>query len=145
MEVLPTHKLLIRLCLLLPLHITSLLLVSSAYSPPNNYFINCGAQSNTKVNNTRDFVGDQDFLVGKGETVKNSNSLASSSPLYQTARIFKHPASYKFDINQVGTYIVRLYFFVFMSLYIDDLPIPRFNVSLVSRFSLLTKPQNYPY
>ncbi|KAG2724618.1 hypothetical protein I3843_01G025500 [Carya illinoinensis] len=100
MEVLPTHKLLIRLCLLLPLHITSLLLVSSAYSPPNNYFINCGAQSNTKVNNTRDFVGDQDFLVGKGETVKNSNSLASSSPLYQTARIFKHPASYKFDINQ---------------------------------------------
>ncbi|KAG6666154.1 hypothetical protein CIPAW_01G011300 [Carya illinoinensis] len=142
MEVLPSHKLLFRLYLLLPLHITSLLLVSSAYSPPDHYFINCGAQSKTKVNDTRVFVGDQDFLVREGETVKNKNSSASSSPLYQTARIFKYPALYKFEIKQAGKYIVRLHFFAFMSLYIDDLPVPRFNVSLISRFSLLT---NYSF
>ncbi|KAG6729434.1 hypothetical protein I3842_01G029700 [Carya illinoinensis] len=49
MEVLPSHKLLSRLYLLLPLHFTSLLLLSLAYSPLDNYFSNCGAHSNTNV------------------------------------------------------------------------------------------------
>ncbi|XP_035548570.1 probable receptor-like protein kinase At2g23200 isoform X2 [Juglans regia] len=138
MEVLSSHKLLFRLCLLLPLHITSLLLLSSAYSPPDNYFINCGAHSNTTVD-TRVFVGDRGFLVGKGETVKNSNSSASSSPLYQTAIVFKHPSLYRFDINQDGKYIVRLHFFVFLSH--TELSVARFNVS-VSGLSLLT---NYSF
>ncbi|KAG7993564.1 hypothetical protein I3843_01G010100 [Carya illinoinensis] len=96
MEVLPSHKLLSRFGRLLPLHITSLLLLSSAYSPPNNYFINCGAHSNTNVD-TRIFIGDQGFLVGKGEAIKNSNSSASTSPLYRVARIFRHQASYNFQ------------------------------------------------
>ncbi|KAF5463729.1 hypothetical protein F2P56_013871 [Juglans regia] len=140
MEVLSSHKLLFRLCLLLPLHITSLLLLSSAYSPPDNYFINCGAHSNTTVD-TRVFVGDRGFLVGKGETVKNSNSSASSSPLYQTAIVFKHPSLYRFDINQDGKYIVRLHFFVFLSH--TDMSVARFNVSVsVSGLSLLT---NYSF
>ncbi|KAG7993582.1 hypothetical protein I3843_01G011500 [Carya illinoinensis] len=134
MEVLPSHKLLFRLCLFLSLHISSLLVLSSAYSPPDNYFINCGAHSNTNVD-TRVFVGDRDFLLGKGETVKNSNSSASSSPLYQTALIFKHPSLYRFDINQDGTYIVRLHFFVFLSH--TDMVVAWFNVS-VSGISLLT-------
>ncbi|XP_041029034.1 probable receptor-like protein kinase At2g23200 [Juglans microcarpa x Juglans regia] len=138
MEVLSSHKLLFRLCLLLPLRITSLLLLSSAYSPPDNYFINCGAHSNTTVD-TRVFVADRGFLVGKGETVKNSNSSASSSPLYQTAKIFKHPSLYRFDINQDGTYIVRLHFFVFLSH--TDLSVARFNVSVFG-LSLLT---NYSF
>ncbi|KAG7995127.1 hypothetical protein I3843_01G092000 [Carya illinoinensis] len=98
MEVLPSHKFLSQICLLLPLHITSLLLLSSAYSPLDNYFINCGAHSNTNID-TRVFVGDRGFLVGKGEAIKNSNSLASTSPLYRVARIFRHQASYKFNIN----------------------------------------------
>ncbi|KAG6627298.1 hypothetical protein CIPAW_15G117500 [Carya illinoinensis] len=71
----------------------------SPYSIPNNYFINCGAHSNTNVH-TRVFVRDRGFLVEKGEIVKNNNSSASISPLYQVARIFIHQASYKFNINQ---------------------------------------------
>ncbi|KAG7993579.1 hypothetical protein I3843_01G011200 [Carya illinoinensis] len=138
MEVLPSHKLLFRLCLLLSLHIFSLMLLSSAYSPPDNYFINCGAHSNTN-GDTRVFIGDRDFLVGKGEIVKNSNTSASSSPLYQTAIIFKHPSLYRFDINKDGTYIVRLHFFVFLSH--TDISVARFNVS-VSGLSLLT---NYTF
>ncbi|XP_040999600.1 probable receptor-like protein kinase At2g23200 isoform X2 [Juglans microcarpa x Juglans regia] len=138
MEVLPSHKLLFRRCLLVPLQITSLLFLSSAYSPPDNFFINCGAHSNTSVD-TRVFVGDRGFIVGKGETVKNSNSSASSSPLYQTAKVFKHPSLYRFDINQDGTYIVRLHFFVFLSH--TDLSVARFNVS-VSGLSFLT---NYSF
>ncbi|KAF5463731.1 hypothetical protein F2P56_013873 [Juglans regia] len=143
MELLSSHKLPFRLCLLLPLHITSLMLLSSAYSLPDNYFINCGAHSNTTINDTRVFVGDRGFLVRKGETVKNSNSSASSSPdLYQTARIFKHPSSYKFHINQDGTYFIRLHFFVFSSRD-TDLSAARFNVSVsVSGLSLLT---NYSF
>ncbi|KAG6729116.1 hypothetical protein I3842_01G010600 [Carya illinoinensis] len=138
MEVLPSHKLLFRLCLFISLHISSLLVLSSAYSPPDNYFINCGAHSNTSVD-TRVFIGDRGFLVGKAETVKNSNPTASTSlDLYQAARIFRQQALYKFNIYQTGTYIVRLHFFVFKSLHTDDL---RFNVSL-PRFSLLT---NYSF
>ncbi|KAG7993581.1 hypothetical protein I3843_01G011300 [Carya illinoinensis] len=146
MEVLPSHKLLFRLSLLLHFHITSLLLLSSAYSPPDNYFINCGANSKTNVNtlgaSTRAFIGDRGFLVGKAEIVKNSNSTASTSrtDLYQTARIFRYTSSYKFDINQTGTYIVRLHFFVFKSLHTDR-PIPRFNVSVLG-LSLL---MNYSF
>ncbi|XP_042973163.1 probable receptor-like protein kinase At5g24010 [Carya illinoinensis] len=145
MEVLPSHKLLFRLSLLLPIHITSLMLISSAYSPPDNYFINCGANSKTNVTTsgtrTRVFIGDRGFLVGKAETVKNNNPTASTSlDLYQAARIFRHQALYKFNIYQTGTYIVRLHFFVFMSLYTDR-PIPRFNVSVFGH-SLLT---NYSF
>ncbi|KAG6666143.1 hypothetical protein CIPAW_01G010300 [Carya illinoinensis] len=139
MEVLPSHKLLSRLYLLLPLHFTALLLLSLAYSPLDNYFINCGAHSNTDVD-TRVFVGDWDFLVEKGEAIKNNNSSASTSPLYRVARIFQHQASYKFDINQNDIYIIRLHFIIFMSLYTDR-SIPPFNVS-VSGFSLLT---NYSF
>ncbi|KAG7993576.1 hypothetical protein I3843_01G011000 [Carya illinoinensis] len=122
MEILPSHKLLFRLSLLLPLHITSLLLLSSAYSLLDNYFINYGANSKTNVNTsgatTRVFIGDRDFLVGKGEIVKNSNSTASTSlDLYQAARIFRHQALYKFNIYETSTYIVRLHFFIFMSLF----------------------------
>ncbi|XP_042973180.1 probable receptor-like protein kinase At2g23200 isoform X2 [Carya illinoinensis] len=135
MEVLPSHKLLFRLCLFISLRISSLLVLSSAYSPPDNYFINCGAHSNTTVD-SRVFVDDRDFLLGKGETVKNSNSSTSSSPLYQTAIIFKHPSLYRFDINQDGTYIVRLHFFVFLSH--TDMSVARFNVSVsgLARFNV---------
>jgi hypothetical protein len=35
--------------------------------------------------------------------------------LYQTARIFKNPSSYEFDIIDHGIYYVRLHFFPFMS------------------------------
>jgi serine/threonine protein kinase len=124
----------LQLCLLLPLHFSSLLLLSSAYTVPDKYFINCGSSDNiTSADGRRVFVGDRVFSAGKGKAVKSSNS--STDPLYQTARVYEKTSSYEFKINENGTYIVRLHFFVFSSS--PDLSVARFNV-LASGFSLLT-------
>uniref|UniRef100_A0A2N9J1H1 Protein kinase domain-containing protein n=1 Tax=Fagus sylvatica TaxID=28930 RepID=A0A2N9J1H1_FAGSY len=72
-----SHKILFQLFLLLPLHFSSLLLPSSAYTVPDKYFINCGAGFNTTIDDGRVFVGDQNscsFSTGKSEHVMSSNS-----------------------------------------------------------------------
>jgi serine/threonine protein kinase len=147
MEILYSHKILFHLCLLLPLHFSSLLLLSSAFTVPDKYFINCGAHQNTTVNNNQVFVADSNsksnsFSTGNSEKV--SNSSASIQPeLYQTARVYKQPCSYRFVIDQNSTYIVRLHFFASRTDLYDAL----FNVSAsnssknnvsASGFSLLT-------
>uniref|UniRef100_A0A2N9FZU8 Protein kinase domain-containing protein n=1 Tax=Fagus sylvatica TaxID=28930 RepID=A0A2N9FZU8_FAGSY len=89
-----------------------------AYTVPDKYFINCGAGINTTIDDGRVFVGDQNscsFSTGKSEHVMSSNSSIGTPLLYQTARVYRQPCSYKFEINQNGTYIVRLHFFVFLS------------------------------
>ncbi|XP_062155881.1 probable receptor-like protein kinase At5g24010 [Alnus glutinosa] len=99
------------------LHFLSLLLLSSANSTlPDEYFINCGSKSNITVGG-RNFVGDLNsgsFSVGTSSDVSDTNS-ATDMSLYQTARIFKNPSSYEFDIIDHGIYYVRLHFFPFMS------------------------------
>ncbi|XP_050291834.1 probable receptor-like protein kinase At5g24010 isoform X1 [Quercus robur] len=136
MEVVHSHKTLFQLCLLLTLHFSSLLLLSSAYTVPDKYFINCGASSNTTVNG-QVFVADSNslsFSTGKSEEVRNTS--ASINPeLYQTARVYRQPCSYSFEIDQNGTYIVRLHFFAYLSR--ANLYDASFNVS-ASGFSLLT-------
>ena len=133
-----SQKILFQLSLLLLLHFSILVLLSLAYTVPDKYFINCGASFNTTINDSRVFVGDQNscsFSTGKSENVTSSNS--STAPvLYQTARIYRQPCSYKFEINQNGTYLVRLHFFVFLSP-AANLSDALFNVS-ASGFSLLT-------
>jgi serine/threonine protein kinase len=133
MEKLHSRKLLLHLWLLLPLLFSSLLLLSSAYTVPDKYFINCGASDNVPHTDGRVFVGDQDFSGGKGKTVESSNS--SIETLYQTARVYERTSSYEFQINENGTYIVRLHFFVFSSS--PDLSVALFDV-WASGFSLLT-------
>ncbi|KAK7849865.1 putative receptor-like protein kinase [Quercus suber] len=100
------------------LYFLSLLLFSSAYTPQNKYFINCGSKSNITVNG-RNFVGDSNsnslsFSVGPSSTVSDTNSSTNNS-LYQTARIFTNPSFYEFDIIDKGTYYVRIHFFTFVS------------------------------
>ncbi|KAK4584766.1 hypothetical protein RGQ29_022458 [Quercus rubra] len=134
MEVVHSHKTLFQLCLLLTLHFSSLLLLSSAYTVPDKYFINCGASSNTTVNG-QVFVADSNslsFSTGKSEEVRNTSAYPE---LYQTARVYRQPCSYSFEINQNGTYIVRLHFFAYLSR--ANLYDALFNVS-ASGFSLLT-------
>ncbi|XP_059457517.1 probable receptor-like protein kinase At5g24010 [Corylus avellana] len=135
MEKLHSRKLLLHLWLLLPLLFSSLLLLSSAYTVPDKYFINCGASEKVTTNESppRNFVGDQDFSGGKGKTVESSNS--SIDTLYRTARVYERTSSYEFQINENGTYIVRLHFFVFSSS--PDLSVALFDV-WASGFSLLT-------
>jgi hypothetical protein len=120
------------------LHFLSLLLLSSAdYTLPTKYFINCGSKSNITVGG-RNFVGDLNFgsfSVGKSSTVSATNSSTDTS-LYQTARIFKHPSSYEFDIIDHGIYYVRLHFFPLISGK-TNLADALFDVS-TSNFSLLS-------
>nr|XP_023920770.1 probable receptor-like protein kinase At5g24010 [Quercus suber] len=137
MEMVHSHKTLFQLCFLLPLQFSSFLLFSLAYTDPDNYFINCGASSDAKLYNDHVFVADRNsasFSTGKSEHVSNTSTWIPK--LYQTARVYRQPCSYRFEIDQNGTYIVRLHFFAYSSgranLY-DAL----FNVS-ASGFSLLT-------
>jgi hypothetical protein len=130
------------LMVLLPfflLHFLSLLLLSSADNTlPTTYFINCGSKSNITVGG-RNFVGDLNsgsFSVGKSSDVGDTNS-ATDMSLYQTARIFKHPSSYEFDIINRGIYYVRLHFFPPFMSGRTNLADSLFNVS-ASNFTLLS-------
>ncbi|XP_050250604.1 probable receptor-like protein kinase At5g24010 isoform X2 [Quercus robur] len=100
------------------LYFLSLLLFSSAYTPRNKYFINCGSKTNVTVNG-RNFVGDSNssslsFFVGPSSTVSDTNSSTNNS-LYQTARIFTNSSLYEFDIIDKGNYYLRIHFFPFVS------------------------------
>ncbi|XP_023920768.2 probable receptor-like protein kinase At2g23200 [Quercus suber] len=137
MEMVHSHKTLFQLCLLLPLHFSSLLLLSLAYTVPDKYFINCGASSNASDDHGRIFVADSNspsFSTGKSEEVSNKSTWIPE--LYRTARVYRQPCSYSFEIEQNGTHIVRLHFFAYLS-HVANLYDALFNVS-ASGFSLLT-------
>ncbi|XVE87053.1 hypothetical protein DITRI_Ditri18aG0085100 [Diplodiscus trichospermus] len=106
------HELLLFLVLFL-----SYQLPSSAYTLPDNYFINCGSDINVNVTSqrTRTFVGDLNsgsvsFTKQKSSVTDHKQSSETPS-LYQTARIFRQQSSYEFEINTDATYLVRLHFF----------------------------------
>ncbi|XVF17607.1 hypothetical protein REPUB_Repub10bG0137900 [Reevesia pubescens] len=128
---------------LVPFQFVSLLPLSSAYTLPDEYFVNCGSRSNFTGSGRRNFVGDRNsgvsFLVGKGNPVSSASSSARISLLYQSARIYQQPSFYEFEINKNGTYFVRLHFFVSSS--DSNLANSIFNVSasgfwLLSNFSV---------
>ncbi|KAK3004703.1 hypothetical protein RJ639_018911 [Escallonia herrerae] len=139
MDELHSSKILLTLNLLIFLfQLSSLPFLSSAYTPPEQYFINCGSTSNTTVNG-RNFIGDissRSFsLTGKSNPVKDTNQSSSTSPLYQTARIFTQPSWYELEIAENGTYLVRLHFYPISSS--NNISDAQFNVS-ASGFSLLS-------
>ncbi|XVE82854.1 hypothetical protein DITRI_Ditri16bG0039200 [Diplodiscus trichospermus] len=89
-------------------------LLSSAYTLPDKYFINCG--SNITINVTsRTFVGDENSesvsFTKQNSSVTDQRQSSETPSLYQTARIFRQISSYEFEINTNGTYLVRLHFF----------------------------------
>ncbi|XP_062154992.1 probable receptor-like protein kinase At5g24010 [Alnus glutinosa] len=148
MEKLQLHKIHIPLfpLLLFLLHFFSLQFLSlAAYTPPTKYFINCGSDTNVNAA-LRNFVGDSNSsdlistsvsLTGQSSPVKDSNPSPGASLLYQTARIFRHNSAYEFNIEDPGTYFVRLHFFAFSSpSTLTNLSTALFDVS-ASGFSLL--------
>ncbi|KAA8547156.1 hypothetical protein F0562_003578 [Nyssa sinensis] len=124
---------------LLLLRLSSPQPLSSDYTPPEKYFINCGSNLSIKLVN-RKFVGDKIAdsisIRGKSSTASDNSPTTNISPLYHTTRIFKHPSSYRFKIDSKGTYLVRLHFHPFSS-HTADLTTAIFNVS-ASGFSLLS-------
>ncbi|XP_021623500.2 probable receptor-like protein kinase At5g24010 [Manihot esculenta] len=97
-----------------------LLLSSSAYTSATNYSINCGSESTVSLLDGRTFVGDKNsdsFSAGNGVSISSASVLlpAGTSPLYQTARIYRQPSYYELTIADNGTYLLRFHFLAFSS------------------------------
>eukprot|EP01018_Ginkgo_biloba_P038618 Gb_34862 [translate_table: standard] len=86
-----------------------------AFDPVDNYLIDCGSSTSTKVEDGRTFVSDSEsssMLSTTREITANMSSKANlTSDLYLTARIFTDKSRYKFDINKQGRHWIRLYFY----------------------------------
>ncbi|XP_054806058.1 probable receptor-like protein kinase At5g61350 [Prosopis cineraria] len=129
------------LLLFLPLFLLLLLLfspsnatsITSLFSPPVNYLIDCGSSTQTLLQDGRTFRSDRDSssLLSTDEDIQTSvdsiNLNASSSvpptslPLFNSARIFTDESTYTFYISKMGRLWVRLYFF--------PLPHPSYNLT----------------
>ncbi|CAK9315614.1 unnamed protein product [Citrullus colocynthis] len=126
-------------------HLLPLLLLqfssSLAYSPPDKYFLNCGSESDTKLINNRQFIGDAkpggwSINPGKSKVVKNESIPNSINEIYKTARVYKKPTWYVFgNISPNGTYVVRLHFFPTLP---ETMCEARFNVLASCGFQLLS-------
>ncbi|KAF8413214.1 hypothetical protein HHK36_001190 [Tetracentron sinense] len=122
--------------------------LSWAFSPLDNYLIDCGSYSTVDVDN-RYFVGDSSksgsvFLSAtRTISLKNQNPSLGSSPLYHTARVFTKPSNYEFEIKKNGIHLVRFHFLPFSeSKY--NLSDAQFHVSvhgflLLSNFSVVDR------
>ncbi|KAJ6304787.1 hypothetical protein OIU78_020364 [Salix suchowensis] len=138
--------------LLFLLQFLPLLSSSESYNPQVKYFINCGSASNVELESPRIFVGDKNsnpsFSVGKSNSVQNENPLPDISPLYHTARTYTKIFRYMLDINQTGSYLVRLHFFSFSfkkTHLIDALfNVSASNFSLLSNFSVRNSSTGFP-
>ncbi|KAB1214793.1 hypothetical protein CJ030_MR5G017536 [Morella rubra] len=109
--------------LLVYLQFSSLQFLSLAYDVPDKFFINCGTATNVRIAQ-RNFVGDLNSsdsistsisFKGQDNHLTDTNQSSGTSPLYQTARVFKSNSSYEFNIDADGTYFLRLHFYVFSS------------------------------
>ncbi|KAJ9670600.1 hypothetical protein PVL29_026882 [Vitis rotundifolia] len=133
------HRQDVLFTLLLLIYSSSNLLLASGYTLPNKYFINCGSSSNATVDR-RNFVGDVNssssyFSVRRSHELKDGNPENGTSPLYQTARIFRKESSLEFRITENGTYVVRFHFYPFLTP--TNLTAALFNVR-VTGYSLLS-------
>ncbi|CAH2061375.1 unnamed protein product [Thlaspi arvense] len=117
--------------LLPPLTLSS----SSRYSRPENFYVNCGSDSNVTYGN-RTFVGDMSSggnsvsFTSKGTETSNQSGSSTYPEIYRTVRIFTRPSSYKFHLDSVGLHFVRLHFSALSSQ--TELLTARFTVSATS-------------
>ncbi|XP_008810506.2 receptor-like protein kinase HERK 1 [Phoenix dactylifera] len=100
--------------------ILSILRASGAFTPEDNYLIDCGSPENTTIG-TRTFIADtfvSSTMTAPGSILANTSSKSvssfDSSALYQTARILTRSSSYSFSIQKHGRHFIRLYFFPFV-------------------------------
>ncbi|KAL5766544.1 hypothetical protein ACOSP7_017161 [Xanthoceras sorbifolium] len=109
----------------------SIVLTSSAYTPPDKYFINCGSDNNMNSPGrvfTVDLNSGSFSFTKQSSPVRDSNQAGQSATIYQTTRVF----------SNASTYLVRLHFFAFSSPAPTNLSTAVFDVS-TSEFSLLRK------
>ncbi|KAL2542083.1 putative receptor-like protein kinase [Abeliophyllum distichum] len=93
----------------------------AAFTPQDNYLINCGSSTSNVAIDNRNFVGDSSkngsnyLSKGKLISLTDPNPSSNSSLLYTTARVFTSASSYIFNIKKTGTHFVRLHFSPFTS------------------------------
>ncbi|XP_059629177.1 probable receptor-like protein kinase At5g24010 [Cornus florida] len=89
--------------------------LSMAFTPRDNFLIDCGSNTNITVDN-RVFIGDLTtpgsayLSTGKSISVTSTNPSSNSTRIYHTARVFAAASSYGFSIKKFGTHLVRLHF-----------------------------------
>lgn len=87
---------------------------TSAFSPKDNYLIDCGSDNPPALPDGRKFISDPEansFLQANDDFKASDNQASVSSPLYSSCRIFKQQATYSFHMNQPGYHWIRLHFF----------------------------------
>ncbi|TYH43075.1 hypothetical protein ES332_D11G103200v1 [Gossypium tomentosum] len=77
--------------------------LSLSFSPVDNYIVNCGALVDATVDNRRFF------------SLCAGTLLPGLPQIYHTARVFKAPSKYVFDVKDPGTHMLRLHFHRFSS------------------------------
>ncbi|KAJ0909913.1 putative protein kinase RLK-Pelle-CrRLK1L-1 family [Helianthus annuus] len=117
--------------------------LSIAFTPPDNFLVNCGSNTNLMFAG-REFVSDN-IKPGSGflsshKSITLSNPNPNPDPdlfnIYTTARVFTSVSNYRFNLNKTGTHFVRLHFAPFNSTNYN-LPTSNFSV-LVNGASILT-------
>ncbi|PKA49028.1 Receptor-like protein kinase HERK 1 [Apostasia shenzhenica] len=110
----------LRLGLLLFLFLLNISDCCIAFTPADNYLIDCGSLTNTTIDR-RVFVADTSLSwrlktpkdITANNTRPSSVSSLDSASLYLNARIFTGASSYSFPIRQQGKHFIRLFFFPF--------------------------------
>lgn len=97
----------------------------SSFSPADHYLISCGSHEASVIDfDHRRFIGDASdsgsgFLTSLGATIPITDP--SNSPLYRTARAFRRPSKYVFQIKDQGVHhLVRLHFCRFNSTFFGN-------------------------
>ncbi|KAM7280551.1 hypothetical protein ACFE04_007685 [Oxalis oulophora] len=91
----------------------------NAYTPADNYLIDCGSSSDTTVGN-RVFISDSKSskYLSTSQTILaytlKSITDSDDSTLYQTARILPGTSKFTFPISTSGRHWIRLYFYPFV-------------------------------
>ncbi|KAK7380361.1 hypothetical protein VNO78_32869 [Psophocarpus tetragonolobus] len=99
------------------IHLILLLFIpcSSSFTPLDNYLLSCGSQNNASLFN-RIFMSDSTnqgsiFLsADKSISLTNQNPPPDLPTLYHTARVFPSAGSYRFNMKNNGTHLVRFHF-----------------------------------
>ncbi|ESQ31945.1 hypothetical protein EUTSA_v10003655mg [Eutrema salsugineum] len=106
--------------ILTPLFFSLFHLFLAAFTPTDNYLLNCGADTNASFFSIRSFLGDSSrpgsaFLsADRSVSLSDPNPPPDSPALYHTARVFPGGSSpspaFKFRVTSKGTHFIRLHF-----------------------------------
>ncbi|RDY11354.1 putative receptor-like protein kinase, partial [Mucuna pruriens] len=89
-------------------------LASSAFTPKDDFLIDCGAETPPTLPDGRQFKSDpqaNSFLQANDEYKVKVDDVNFPSPIYSNARIFIQEAKYSFHLVQPGFHWVRLHFY----------------------------------